>query len=131
MKIRYFTALLTTMVITACNSTNIPPANSTPTELAISKGYTVDQPIKRIKNYRLSGWNYVNSKAVIINTRGSERYLLTFKNTCYDLRHQNSIGTTATVSELVANLDAVIVRDLGNFEVRCYIEEIYKLTKTA
>jgi hypothetical protein len=130
MKTRYFISLLLTTFIAACSSTNTTSTNSTPSELAISKGYTLDQPIKSIKNYRLSGWNYVNSKAVIISTRGSDQYLLTLKNACHNLNHQSSIGTTATVNELYAAFDAVVVRDENNFEIKCYIDEIYKLTKT-
>jgi hypothetical protein len=132
-KLRLIAATVLTL-LTACASTTSKPLN--PEQLALSKGYLLGNPVKDIRNYTLNGWNYVNDRAIIIDSSVNKRYLVTLRDRCHELSSRESIGTTATAGSMRAGLDAVLVRrdgagrSLNSFDThKCYIDKIYMISK--
>lgn len=129
-------ALSSLILLTACNQTPTK-APTSPDELASQKGYTLGEPVDKIMNYKINGWNYINSQALIINSGPSRNFLITLKRRCYDLSGQEVIASTSTGSAMRAGFDAIIVKrdSMGNLldaadTDKCYIDKIYKLEKT-
>ncbi len=128
-------ALSSLVMLTAC--TQAPTkAPTSPDELASQKGYTLGEPVDKIMNYKIDGWNYINAQALIINSGPSRNYLLTLKRRCPDLSGQEVIASTSTGSSMQAGFDAIIVKhdNMGNLlnssdTEKCYIDKIYKLEK--
>ncbi|WP_145999189.1 DUF6491 family protein [Oceanicoccus sp. KOV_DT_Chl] len=119
---------LVSILLSACSTTESKPA-PTPEQLATEKGYTLSEPVDRIMNYRLDGWNYINSKALIIHSGPSQSYLVTLQIRCPELSSREVIATTSTGTSMQARFDAIIVRQTGGTPQKCYIDEIYKLEK--
>ena len=123
------------VILQACTaSPSKPPTPAA--QLASSKGYQLGEPVKKIMNYQLDGWNYINSQALIIRSTPSRDYLVTLRDRCHELSSREVIGTTATGSAMQAGFDAIVVtlaganRSLRKSDTRkCYIDNIYALTK--
>lgn len=126
-----FITLLLIITVSACTTTDKKDA-LTPQQLAQQKGYELGEPVEKIMNYRLNGWNYVNTQALIISSTGNQRYLVTLRHRCQDLMNTEVIGSTSTGNALQANFDAFVVSTNGSrrgVEQRCYIDSIYKLSR--
>jgi hypothetical protein len=91
-------------------------------------GYSDKTEIKRLSNYRLNGWSYVDKYHVIINSGPSKNHLIQFKRACYDLRHADTIGFKTSMGS-VARGDRMIVRSMGDNVGDCWIDAIYQLTR--
>ena len=142
MNIKLLAAATVLAALTACASTTTSKQPLNPEELALSKGYLLGAPVNGIRNYRFNGWNYVNDKAIIIDSSVNKRYLVTLRNSCRELSSREYIGTTAIGGHMRAGLDAVLVRRDGfshsynhsyshsSFDTnKCYIDKIYALSK--
>ena len=105
----------------------------TVTEILLAKGYVAGAQVRRIQNYRLNGWSYVDSQHVIMTSGVSDRYLVTLKSPCYDLRGAITIGFSTTIGNL-SDHDRLIVRAPGDFTDTCLIDtlhELHRMKKTA
>jgi len=92
------------------------------------KGYAIGEPVDRIHNYRLNGWNDVDRYNVIIRTGPSDRYLVSLKNPCDGLRSAQSIAFKTTTGSLT-KFDSLQVRGSPGFVERCLIDSLHKLVK--
>lgn len=124
--------ILTTM---ACVPTEHKPPHA-PDSLAASKGYQLGEAVKTLQNYELSGWRYINQRAIIMSASPSRDYLITLKERCYELSTSEVIGTTATGNIIHAAYDALVVSidgsSIGSGRIntrKCHIEGIYALSK--
>ena len=114
--------------IAACTATQ--SSMPTPEELAVENGYTLGEEVQRINNYRVSGWNYVSDRSLIITGALSEKYLLTLNTPCYELRTTQVIGYTSRVSNVLARFDSVIVKSHSGATLqKCPIDRIYRISK--
>lgn len=123
-----------TVILSACATT--VPEPPTPAQMAADKGYELGEPIEKIMNYRLDGWNYVNPYALIIHSGANKNHLVTLRDRCHELSTADVIATTSTGSAMRAKFDAIIVsldgsRPSGSTRNtrKCYIESIYTMTK--
>ena len=138
MKTRTFlTSVLTTLVLLACSgapavvgdrSAGAPGGEAVLANRLDELGYSNKTEIKRLSNFRLNGWSYVDPYHVIINAGPSRNYLVRFRTRCHDLRQAHSVGFTSTVGS-VSRGDKMIVRDLGERLQDCWVDSIFELTK--
>jgi hypothetical protein len=91
-------------------------------------GYTIGAPAQEILNYKVDGWNYLDSRHLTVTTGPSERYLITLKTRCPDLGSVETVGFSNTVDRLT-RFDKVIVRGAGGIQQDCFIDTIHKLEK--
>lgn len=88
----------------------------------------IAEPVERIYNYRISGWNYLDPEHLILLDGVNRKYLVTLNRPCYGLQTNEVIAHTTTVSTLT-RFDKFLVRDVGNIVDQCYIESLHRLEK--
>ena len=91
-------------------------------------GYSDKTEIKRLSNFRLNGWNYVDNYHVIIKSSPTRNYLIRFRSTCNDLRHATSIGFKTALGS-ISRGDKMIIQDMGNWLRDCRVDTIFELTR--
>lgn len=89
-------------------------------------GYRQADAVEKVQDYRVNGWNYIDSKHIVIYAGPSRRYLITTMNDCSDLISAENIGFSSTVNYLT-KFDSLRVRGAGGFERNCPITEIHAL----
>jgi hypothetical protein len=87
------------------------------------------EPVDRIYDYRISGWNYLDREHLILLDGASRKYLVTLKNPCHGLQSSEVIAHTSTVSTLTT-FDKFLVRDVGGIVDQCYIQSLHRLEKS-
>ncbi len=92
------------------------------------KHYRIGAPANMVRNYRMSGWSYVNDRHIIINTGPSRQYLVGFKNKCIETRSAVNVAFTNTSGRLTT-FDKLLVNGPGNLIDQCYIQSITHLKK--
>lgn len=120
-----FTMILLTMTAACANR---PPETTLEEKLA-QLGYTLGQPVKRVINFQLNGWNSVDYKHVIMNFGASRNYLLTLRTSCDGLRSATVISFSTTAGSLT-DRDKLLVRNDSHHLSQCYISTIHELEKT-
>jgi len=118
--------LLILLLATACSST--PPESIPIEETMAKKGYSIQQPIKRLRDYRINGWSSVDRYNVILNVGASDNYLVTTRSPCEGLRSAEHLAFSTIIGDLT-DKDKLIVRDSGGYIQSCYIDTIRKLEK--
>jgi hypothetical protein len=119
-----------TLLLTLASAAAAAPAIATEAwqqELE-QRGYRVVGENTEILNYRFNGWIPLDNRHLIINSGPKERYLVTFRSPCRELRTNETIAFTNTVNRLT-KFDKAIVQGAGNIPENCYIESIHALEK--
>lgn len=93
-----------------------------------TRNYLLGEEVDRIRNYRINGWNHVDDWHVIITAGVREKYLLSLRNRCPELRSASHMAFSTTAGNLT-DFDEVMVTGPGGFVDHCYIDKIYKLAK--
>ena len=119
---------LSTMAIVLCACAISPEIPLTLEQKLEARNYTVGEEVKRIRNYRINGWNYLDSTHVVMTAGASERYLVTLRNRCSELSSATNIAFTTTVGNLSVH-DKILVKGLTNFIDHCFIQSLNKLEK--
>jgi hypothetical protein len=119
----------TVMPICACalaacaTSAQRPP---TLEELLAEHDYRLGEPVERIYNYRIDGWNYLDREHLILRDGARRKYLVTLVRQCNGLANSEVIAHTSTISSLTRH-DKFLVRDAGRFVDDCYVKSLHKL----
>lgn len=87
---------------------------------------TPSRVVDSIRDYRITGWRYVDLHHVILTARPRENYLVSFSRTCLGLSGAFSIGFTSTAGG-VTRFDNIVVRGPGSMVDTCPIQEIVQL----
>lgn len=82
--------------------------------------------VDSIRDYRITGWRYVDLHHVILTAQQRENYLLSFSRPCLGLSSAFSIGFTSTAGGLT-RFDNIVVRGPGSMVDSCPIKEIIQL----
>ena len=114
------------MSITGCG--NNPSASISLEDRITQRGYIIQEPVKRLKDYRINGWSSVDQRNVILNIGASENYLVTVRSICTGLISAEHLAFSTTVGDLT-DKDKLIVRDSGGHIQSCFIDTIHKLEK--
>lgn len=119
--------VLSALLLTACASTTGEP-DSLQGQLARNR-YELGLAVTEIRDYRLTGWNAVDDRHLIIHTGPSDSYLISLTVACRNLRTAENIALSTTAGN-VTHLDKVIVhnRPTGVTE-HCPIESIHALER--
>lgn len=125
---RTWLAIALAVLLGACATPNEGPKPLGLDQQLSELDYVMGPPIDRIRNYQLSGWNYVDNYHFIMRAGVRDHYLITLRSYCPDLSTATSIGFTTTVGSL-STADAVLVRGPGNILDRCRIRYINRLEK--
>ncbi len=121
-----FSVVIPVLILYACASN---PADSVPLEEKLAKlGYTIGQPVKRINNFQINGWNSVDLKHVVFNFGASRNYLVTLRTSCNGVLNASLISFSTTIG-LLTDKDKLLVRDSSRHLSQCYIKTIHELEK--
>lgn len=112
-----------------CAATQEQQQPKTLEEQLADLSYLRADEVDHIQNYRIDGWNFVDTRHVILHVPPSRRYLLTLSIPCSALIGQSEIGFTSTNSQLT-KLDKLVVEEPGSSVPRsCPIERIDRLDR--
>ena len=120
---------LALLLSAGCSSTSqqSEPAVIDVNELLAERNLVMGEQIKRIKNYRIDGWQYVDNRHFIFNAGPAHDYLVRLSSNCSELRFAEAIGFTSTNRE-VTPFDSVKV-GLRNIPQTCPIDALFELNK--
>jgi hypothetical protein len=141
-KIRPFLMAVTSaFLLTACAS-SITMNNDDRSEAYAE--YVVTEKLEsldRITSFRFNGFNSLSDENIIISTGVKRAYLITFKSTCFNLRHANFIKVNNSGSSLRVKFDSIsapqqvgmstidsISATQQTLATKCFIDTIHKLT---
>jgi len=114
-------------LLAACAGTREAPP--TVEQMLAEKNFRIDEPVSRIRDYRLNGWNYLDREHVIMHSGVADSYLVSLRTNCDGLFSAENIAFSTTVGSLT-DMDRLIVRGPGRWVESCYIESLHKLVKT-
>jgi len=90
------------------------------------------ESLDKISSFRFHGWRSLDNKTLIISTRINKPYLVQLKNYCSELRFAHTILVNSSGSTLTTKFDSIQVLNSGtpkHHREKCYIKNLYKLTK--
>jgi len=123
---RVLTAIMSSGLLLACASA---PAEPETLQQALAKrGYVIGDPVERLHDYRINGWNSVDRTHVILTVGASDRYLVSLRNPCDGLRSAEHLAFTTTVGKLT-KFDKLFVRDPGGFVETCLVDTMHELKR--
>ena len=129
MKIIYTTAvagLATVLLLNACNSQ--PTRQAPVSEKVVDRGYSMGEQVKRINDFQINSWNYIDRRNAIIYVGASRYYLITTRRPCDGLTETENLAYSTTVGNLTDKDKLLVRRDSGRVE-SCFIETIHELKK--
>jgi hypothetical protein len=86
------------------------------------------EEIDRITNYRISGWQSIDSRSLILEDAPSNYYLVILRDRVRDLNFSEDITLTSTGTQVMSKFDCVSVARGSCFLTEgAPIERIYKL----
>lgn len=109
--------------LTACAAPE--PAADIDTMLA-ERGLRRAEPINEIRNYRISGWNSLDDKHLIVRSGPRNDYLITLMTRCQPLDTSETIGFSTTTGD-VTRFDELVVSGPGGIVEDCPITAIENL----
>ena len=113
-------------IVTACAGS---PPESIPLEERLAKrGYIIAEPVKRLQDYRINGWNSVDRYNVILIVGASLTYLITVRSPCDGLNSAENLTFSTTIGDLT-DKDKLLVRNTGGYLEHCYIDKIHILER--
>jgi hypothetical protein len=118
--------MIVPLLVVACAGQ--PPESIPLEERLAERGYTMGEQVKRIRDYRINGWNNVDRYNVIMNVGASKNYLVTVRSPCDGLRSAEHLAFSTTVGALT-DKDKLVVRGSGRYLEQCYIDTIHLLEK--
>lgn len=119
-------SLIAFLMLLACAGT--PPESISLEEKLAKRGYVIGEPVKRLRDYRINGWNSIDRYSVIMNAGASKNYLVTVRSPCEGLISAEHLTFSTTIGDLT-DKDKLVVRGAGRFLEQCYIDKIYSLTR--
>ena len=106
-----------------------PAADGKPSlqSLLAERGFKLGKEVSSIEDYRINGWNGVDSQHLIFDAGPGRNYLVTTQMPCNGLLSAEQIAFTSTLNPL-SRLDKLLVQDAG-FTTNCPIKELHALDK--
>ena len=114
------------LIVAACAGS--PPESVPLDERLAKRGYIIAEPVKRLQDYRINGWNSVDRYNVILIVGASLTYLITVRSPCDGLNSAGNLAFSTTIGDLTDN-DKLLVRSTGGYIEHCYIDKIHLLEK--
>lgn len=117
--------LLCSLLMSACSQTPTRDSDNMD-EVLDDMELVPDRVVDSIRDYRITGWRYVDRHHLILTAQGRENYLISFTRPCLGLSGAFSIGFTSTAGG-VTRFDNIVVRGPGSMLESCPIKEIIRL----
>jgi hypothetical protein len=122
-------ALTAGIALVAASCATMQQTPRTLDETLKAQGYRIAEPVDRVYNYTINGWNYVDRDHLILLDGVNRHYLVTFRNQCHGLPGSALVAYTTTASQLTA-FDKFLVKDPASKIIdRCYIESLHRLDR--
>ena len=122
-------ALTVALALTAASCATMQEPAKTLGQTLQEKGYKIGEPVDRIYNYTINGWNYVDRENLILLDGVNRHYLVTFRNQCHGLPGNELVAYTTTTGQLT-KFDKFFVKDPGsNIVDQCYVKSLHRLDK--
>lgn len=118
--------LMAFLMLLACASA--PPESIPLKEKLAKRGYVIGEPVKRLRDYRINGWNSIDRRSVIMIVGASKHYLVTLRSPCDGLTSAEHLAFSTTIGDLT-DKDKLVVRSAGRYLEQCYIDKIYPLSR--
>jgi hypothetical protein len=90
-------------------------------------GYKLGDKVDRIQTWAVNGWQRIDDEHVVFDAGPSRDYLVTVLPPCSGLASAQTIGFTATGSQ-ITTFDKLVVRDIG-FTDNCRISALNELKR--
>lgn len=101
---------------------------TTAEQIAAQRGYEIVGTVRSVRQFRGTGWQYVNDRALILSLGASQDYLVELAVACRGLRSTDRIATTTTGTELTT-FDSILAAGSPRGGVGCPIRAIYRLRR--
>ena len=103
--------------------------STTPFTIDSKYRFSEFETVSSITNYRISGWQSIDSQSLIIETGPSTYYLVILSHKLRDMNFSEAISMTSTGTQIQAKFDCVQVQSTKCLaSVASPIDTIYKLT---
>lgn len=114
-------------VLSACGGT--PDQELTLDQKLDKRKYTLGKTVDRVQDYRISGWNSMDDRHVIIHTSPTRSYLVTLRSPCRNLDTAETLAFSTTVGSLTRH-DKLLVRSSSmGYTEQCFIDMLQELDK--
>lgn len=121
------TVIITLTLLLLCACAQTPPRESDKIEEVLNEmELAPSRVVDSIRDYRITGWRYVDLHHLILTAQRRENYLVSFTRPCLGLSGAFSIGFTSTAGG-VTRFDNIVVRGPGSMVETCPIQEIIQL----
>ena len=91
-----------------------------------SRGLARTEVVSRVPNFRISGWQDIDDRSLILTAGLRDHYLVTLFSACPGLDFAMGIGLSTATGSLGAG-DSILVRGSFDDVQRCRIDEIWAL----
>jgi len=81
----------------------------------------------RIPSYRITGWNQVNDRNLVVTVGVNDKYLVELRGPCPELEYAFSIGFTITPINRLDRFGDIILRGPGGSREYCPIANVWAL----
>lgn len=122
MILRLFLFLGLSVFLAACTSS---PPQSIDKRLA-DRGYTLGEGEQSIPRFRVSNWNYLDERHLIVRSGVRDHFMIELMQPCFGLDSAFGIGF-ATPTSRVDRFGSILVRGIDGRRERCRIQNIYSL----
>ncbi|MEE4300846.1 MAG: DUF6491 family protein [Pseudomonadales bacterium] len=89
-------------------------------------GLVRGESVSRVPNFRISGWNDIDDRTLVLSAGVRDRYLVELRAPCQGLSSSFGIGLATHTGSLMAS-DSILVRGPGGTPERCAIRAIWAL----
>lgn len=114
---------LAALVLAACSSSAELAGIE---ERMAERGYLIGPADQRIPRYRISSWNSIDDRYLIVRSGVRDHYLVELFTPCLGLDTAFSIGFSTPTTSL-DSYGSILVRDNSTSVERCRVENIYLL----
>lgn len=92
------------------------------TGMGLVRGESVD----RVPSFRISGWDDIDDRTLVLTAGVRDRYLVELMATCPGLSTRTGIGLSSSTGSLTVS-DSILVLGIGGSPQRCPIRAIWEL----
>lgn len=116
------------LTLTACAGT-APKTEKSVDEILTEKNLEIVEEVDKLINFNIHGWEYVNTRNVVLIDGPSKKYLVELNTPCRNLDYAQRIAFTS-FGRVVSKNDKLIVTDGPGHVENCFMKAFYLLKKT-
>lgn len=113
--------------LSSCAGTD-PKAEKTVDEILAEKSLKIVEQVDKLINFNIHGWEYVNTRNVVLIDGPSKKYLVELNVPCRNLDYAQAIAFTS-FGRVVSKNEKLIVTDGPGHAESCFMKAFYRLEK--